>query len=264
METFGDDSLKKILSDKTSGSVELLRKLNNYFSKNRRSIDHIRKIIPKLKKHFPSFENIQRYLSELDRAALRGELLLQFFQKQKNETTSIGKMFVKVLPYIKDRKTILTISNSRTVFELLISLHKINKGLQVIVCESRPKLEGRIMSSRLAKAGIKVQLITDAMMAEYVQKCDAVLIGADIILKNGDVVNKVGSGTLAVLCKEFKKPFYVAADKSKLSKKNKFFQDSEDKNEIWPGAPKEIIIANRYFEIIPKKYIKKVFPGIRN
>lgn len=261
MEELVDALLKKILSDKTSGSVELLRKLNNYFSRNRRNINHIRKIIPGLKKHFRSFENIQKYLSELERTMYYGKLPIRFFQKHKTEVASIDKMFSKALPYFKNRNTILTISNSRTVYGLLAKLQKVNNSLKVIVCESRPKLEGRIIASRLAKAGLKLQLITDAMISEYVQHCDAVLIGADTILTNGSVVNKVGSKPLAIMCKEFKKPFYVAADKSKLSKKNKFVQLDQNKKEIWRGAPKEILIVNRYFETVPKKYITRIFTG---
>ncbi|MCL6100690.1 MAG: translation initiation factor eIF-2B [Bacteroidetes bacterium] len=259
MAIIGDASLKKILSDKTSGSGELLLKLNNYLSKKQKNVHGIQRLIPTLKKHFQSFENIQKYLLELNKLIRTGKLSSKFFLNSDKETRSNNKKFVNALPYFKRHKIVLTISNSRTVLELLKRIRKEKRNLEVIVCESRPKLEGRIMASALAKAGIKVLLITESMMGEYVQKSDAVLIGADTVLKNGDVVNKVGSKTLAILCKEFKKPFFVAADKSKFSMKNKFVQREEDGKEIWHGAPKNIALRNRYFEIIQKSYITKIF-----
>ncbi len=259
MKIVNDDSLKKILSDKISGSGELLRKLNNYFSKKQKNVQYIQGIIPELKKHFCSFENIQKYLSELGRTIRAGNLTSKFFTKSVDYTKTNDKFFFNALPYFKRSKIVLTISNSRTVFALLKRIQKEKRNLEVVVCESRPKLEGRIMASALAKAGIKVQLITESMMAEYAQKSDAVVIGADIILKNGDAVNKAGSKTLAILCSEFEKPFYVVADKLKFSTKSKFKQKDEDSKEIWSGAPKRILIKNHYFEIIPRSYITKIF-----
>ena len=259
MEIISDAALKRILSDKTSGSGELLLKLNNYLSKKQVNVRNIQRLIPKLKKHFQSFENIQKYLLELNKLIRADKLSPEFFTNFSDKTRSSNKIFVNALPYFQRHKIVLTISNSLTVLELLKRIRKEKRNLEVIVCESRPKLEGRIMASSLAEVGIKVQLITESMMSEYVQKSDAVIIGADVILKNGDVVNKVGSKTLAILCKEFKKPFYIAADKSKFSKKNKFVQREELKNEIWRTAPKKILIVNRYFEIIPKTYITKIF-----
>ena len=259
MEIISDAALKRIFSDKTSGSGELLLKLNDYLSKKQENVRNIQRSIPKLKKYFQSFENIRKYLLELNKLIRAGKLSPEFFTNCSSKTRSNNKIFVNALPYFKRHKVVLTISNSRTVLELLKKIRKEKRNLEVIVCESRPKLEGRVMASSLAEVGIKVQLITESMMSEYVQKSDAVIIGADVILRNGDVVNKVGSKTLAILCKEFKKPFYVAADKSKLSKKNKFVQRDEDQKEIWRDAPKNIALRNRYFEIIPKFYITKTF-----
>ena len=259
MGIISDVALKRILSDKTSGSGELLLKLNDYLSKKQENVRNIQRSIPKLKKYFQSFENIRKYLLELNKLIRAGKLSPNFFTNFSSETRSNNKIFVNALSYFKRHKIILTISNSKTVFGLLTRIQKVNRNLKVIVCESRPKLEGRIMASSLAKVGIKVQLITESMTAEFVHKSDAVLIGADVVLKSGDVINKVGSKTLAILCKEFKKPFFIAADKSKFSGKNKFVQREEDRKEIWRHAPKDITIRNRYFEIIPKSYITKIF-----
>ncbi len=156
-------------------------------------------------------------------------------------------------------KRVITLSRSGTVLEILKLWHQKNKKLKVVVCESRPKFEGRLMAKELADNGINVELITDAMMGLYVPKVDAAIIGADTVLKNGNVVNKVGSKSLALLCKEYKKPFYVVTSKSKLSKKKIFKPKKENPQEIWDKKVKNLSISNIYFEEIEKKLITKIF-----
>lgn len=259
MNNIIDAELKKILSDKTSGSAHLLSHLNNYFLRKHDNKKLNGKIIPILKNNFKSFENIQKYLQQIDSLIRRGKLTQDFFLTNADQHLLNEKIFSNALPFLQKKNIILTISNSWTVFELIKKLAHKNKKLEIIVCESRPKLEGRILASRLAKNRIKVSLITESMIARFVQKADAVLIGADAILRSGDVVNKVGSKTLAVLCKEFKKLFFVAADKSKFTAKSKFQQNEEDRKEIWLNTPKGISIKNFYFEVVPKSYITKIF-----
>ena len=122
-----------------------------------------------------------------------------------------------------------------------------NKKLEVIVCESRPKFEGRLMAKELANYDINVELITDAMMGLYVHKIDVAIIGADIILNNGNVVNKVGSSPLALLCREYKKPFYVVSTKSKKSRKIVFKPNQENPEEILKNKIKELISQQYLF-----------------
>lgn len=133
------------------------------------------------------------------------------------------------------------------------------KKITVIVCESRPILEGRLLASNLTKAGINVELITDANIAAAVKKSDCVLIGADIILSNGDVINKTGSLAAAVLCSYYKKPFYAAALHSKFSKKKNYKPAEYNKSEIWKQPPDGLKIRNNYFEAVDSKLITKIF-----
>lgn len=96
------------------------------------------------------------------------------------------------------------------------------------------------------------------MSASHVRKCDCVIIGADTVLRNRSVVNKVGSFQLALLCNYFQKPFYVITEKSKFSLKNEFKQIEESTDEIWKDAPKGVAIKNIYFEKIPASLISKI------
>ncbi len=250
---------KKIISDKTSGSGDLLIKLNEFCKKYFFDIEHPIEFIEEAQNHFSSFQNIQKYLIQLKSIAHSNRLSGKFFHehKIKNET-AYERIFTNALPFLRNKKSILTISNSRTVFETIKKLATVN-STKLTICESRPRFEGRILAKELARSKIKIDLITEAMASDYVRKCDCTLIGADIILKDGSVVNKVGSLQLALLCRHFKKPFYVVAEKSKFSRSKKITHREELPDEIWKDPPKGIAIKNFYFEKIPATLITKIF-----
>ena len=88
------------------------------------------------------------------------------------------------------------------------------KRIQVLVDETRPVLQGaRLTAWELDRLGIPSRLITDSMAGDFMRRGEvqAVIVGADRIAKNGDVANKIGTYTLAVLCRYHNIPFYVAA-----------------------------------------------------
>ena len=88
------------------------------------------------------------------------------------------------------------------------------KKIKVYVTETRPLLQGaRLTCWELKKANITSVLITDSMAGYLMsqKKIDCVIVGADRIALNGDIANKVGTYSLAVLAKEHGIPFYVAA-----------------------------------------------------
>lgn len=68
------------------------------------------------------------------------------------------------------------------------------RQLRAIVCESRPLFEGVALAEAWAAAGVACTLITDAQAAVWCGEADAVLVGADAVLEDGSVVNKVGLG----------------------------------------------------------------------
>jgi methylthioribose-1-phosphate isomerase len=88
------------------------------------------------------------------------------------------------------------------------------KPVRVLACETRPFLQGaRLTAWELSRDGIPVELITDSMAGHFLSRggIEAVVVGADRIAANGDVANKIGTYSLAVLAKENGVPFYVAA-----------------------------------------------------
>lgn len=101
-----------------------------------------------------------------------------------------------------------------TALGVLRSLHRRQLLQWVWVDETRPFLQGaRLTAYELMKDDIPCRLICDNMAGHFMQRgqVDAVIVGADRITRAGDVANKIGTSTLAVLCKEYRIPFYVAA-----------------------------------------------------
>jgi methylthioribose-1-phosphate isomerase len=95
--------------------------------------------------------------------------------------------------------------------------HAQGKRLHVLVDETRPFLQGaRLTAWELHEAGIPQTLITDNMAGYFMARgeVDCVIVGADRIVANGDVANKIGTYTLAVLARAHHIPFYVAAPSS--------------------------------------------------
>jgi len=93
------------------------------------------------------------------------------------------------------------------------------KRVAVFADETRPYLQGaRLTAWELQQEGIDVTLITDSMAGHFFQKgtFDAVVVGADRIAVNGDVANKIGTYTVAVLANAHGVPFYVAAPLSTI------------------------------------------------
>ncbi|MFQ6075884.1 MAG: S-methyl-5-thioribose-1-phosphate isomerase, partial [Candidatus Bathyarchaeia archaeon] len=88
------------------------------------------------------------------------------------------------------------------------------KSLHVIVDETRPRLQGaRLTAWELSYVGIPYTIITDSMAAHLMKRIgvDIVIVGADRIARNGDVANKIGTYSLAIVAREHGVPLYVAA-----------------------------------------------------
>ena len=128
---------------------------------------------------------------------------------------------------IKDGDTILTHCNAGalatagygTALGVIRAAWDAGKKINVLAGETRPFLQGaRLTTWELKKENIPVKLITDSMAGYFMKKneINLVIVGADRIASNGDVANKIGTYTVAILAKEHHLPFYVAAPLSTL------------------------------------------------
>jgi len=144
------------------------------------------------------------------------------------------------------------------------------KRIHVFVDETRPVLQGaRLTAWEMVKEEIPATLITDNMAGFVMQqgKVDLVIVGADRIAANGDVANKIGTYTLAVLAKEHGIPFYVAAPLSTIDNSLKHGDEipieERDGKEVvaFHGtriAPAAIAVYNPAFDVTPHRYITAI------
>ena len=97
--------------------------------------------------------------------------------------------------------------------------HQQQRPIHVFVDETRPFLQGaRLTAWELQRAGVPLTLITDNMAAYFMRRgeVDCVIVGADRVVANGDIANKIGTYGLAVLARAHGIPFYVAAPSSTI------------------------------------------------
>jgi methylthioribose-1-phosphate isomerase len=144
------------------------------------------------------------------------------------------------------------------------------KKLHVFADETRPFLQGsRLTAWELMKDGIPTTLIADNMAGAMMRrgKIDAVVVGADRIAANGDVANKIGTYTVAVLAKEHGIPFYVAAPTSTVDLNtpdgSKIPIEERASTEVTHLAGKQIapdavLVENPAFDVTPSKYVTAI------
>jgi len=131
---------------------------------------------------------------------------------------------------LKDGWTVLTHCNAGalatvdygTALGVIRAAVESGKRIKVFADETRPYLQGaRLTAWELSKDGIDVTVITDNMAGWLMKKglINAVIVGADRIAINGDVANKIGTYTVAVLAKKHGIPFFVAAPTSTIDPK---------------------------------------------
>jgi methylthioribose-1-phosphate isomerase len=144
------------------------------------------------------------------------------------------------------------------------------KKIAVLADETRPFLQGaRLTAWELVKDGIDTTVITDNMAGTMMKggNIDLVVVGADRIAANGDVANKVGTYTVAVLAKEHGIPFYVAAPLSTIDLATPDgsgipIEERPDREVTHVGpsrlTPEGARIRNPAFDVTPAKYVTAI------
>jgi len=136
----------------------------------------------------------------------------------------LGKHGVALLRHAKHIMThcnagALATAGYGTALGVLRALKESGSVFDVFVNETRPFLQGaRLTAWELKKEKIPATLITDNMAGSLMQngKVDAIVVGCDRVAANGDVANKIGTYTLAVLARRHGIPFYVAGPTSSI------------------------------------------------
>jgi ribose 1,5-bisphosphate isomerase len=149
-----------------------------------------------------------------------------------------------------DCERVMTFSYSSTVERILLDL-----GIsEAVLTESRPKYEGRELAKALASAGLHVTLGVDSAICKLMRNVDAVIVGADSVLYDGSIVNKVGTYPLALASREMGVHLYSVCDTWKFNVLhylgNEVVLEEKELEEVAADL-KGVEVKNPYFEIVP-------------
>ncbi len=156
--------------------------------------------------------------------------------------------------------TVMTHSLSGTVLAVLTAC--VAQIERVIVLEGRPRYEGREVALALSKSGASIILITDAQADIFVPVCHAIVVGADTILANGDILNKAGTALLAWAAHGHRIPFYVLCETLKISPQNWSGDlaqlEEKEATEVLEQHIPGVSVRNFYFDRTPSKLVTSV------
>ncbi len=223
----------------------------------------------RMRRAVPPHADIPGILESLEREA---ELILS---EDVETNRTMGAHGAALLP---DHGAVLTHCNAGalatagygTALGVLRAGRERGKDIRVFATETRPLLQGaRLTTWELARDGFDPTLITDSMVGYFLKAgdIDCVILGADRIAMNGDVANKIGTYTIAVLAKENGVPFYVAAPTSTVDPA----LPSGKEIPIEHRAPEEVTrfrsertapagvrAANPAFDVTPHRYVSAI------
>lgn len=165
---------------------------------------------------------------------------------------------------ITNGSRILTHCHSNLVVGALKKAYDNGIDFEVICTETRPRYQGRITAKSLCEYGIKTTQIVDSAVSTHLKKCDLFLTGADVVLHNGSMMNKIGTHTISIAAKHFKTP-HVVLTSTHCIETDIFVSLNEsveqrDIDEIWKeadGRPKNLVLKNPSFDITPSELIDK-------
>jgi methylthioribose-1-phosphate isomerase len=211
-------------------------------------------------------------------AIIRGRMIEEALRIREDDIAICRAIGRHGAPLVPDARTVLTHCNAGalatagygTALGVIRAAIESGKHIDVFADETRPFLQGaRLTVWELQQDGIPTTLITDNMAGHFLKsgRIGCVVVGADRIAANGDVANKIGTYSVAVLAKENGVPFFVAAPISTLD----LSLDSGDAIPIeqraasevthvfgQPVAPEGTSAAHPAFDVTPARYISAI------
>lgn len=180
----------------------------------------------------------------------------QFLNNLKDSKERIGEIGAK---RIRNNSLIFTHCHSSTVTHVLGKAKQQGRNFEVIVTETRPVLQGRLTAREMLKLGIKTTLIVDSAARYFMNKVDLAIVGADAVTSEGNVINKIGTSTMALLAQEARTPFYAVTELLKFDPATTLgdFEKIEERipSEIWKDPPEKLLIRNPAFDVTRRDFI---------
>lgn len=230
------------------------------------AIDRMRALYRRLREQGVSLATLRQRLVDEAKLVLREDIA---------SNRALGRHGAPLLP---DRGTVMTHCNAGalatggygTALGVIRAAVETGNPISVLANETRPFLQGaRLTVWELQRDNIPVTLLTDNMAGHLMQRGDvqAVVVGADRIAANGDVANKIGTYSLAVLAKENNIPFYVAAPTStydgNLASGTDIPIEERAPDEVTEIrgqriAPPQTPACNPAFDVTPNRYVSAI------
>ena len=205
-------------------------------------------------------------------ADLKKELLVHhktFLDKMDEDAKKIAKFGSDE---ITNGANILIHCHSTTTTKILKKAYDDNKNPHVSCLETRPLFQGRLTARELSGHGIDTTLYVDSAAGSIINKMDLVLTGADAITADGDLINKIGTYSIAQLAKMHAVRFLCAAEIYKYDPLTRFGKkepiEQRDPNEVWGTGlyakesaknfikpPRKLRIQNPAFDRTPASFI---------
>ena len=248
---------------------------------------HLRSVGQLFRSTRPTAVNLAWAVERMLRSAsLEEDSVQDMFQRLRNEALLVAfedaaactQMGLYGASLIADGDVLLTHCNagalatagSGTALAPIYTAHKSGKRVHVFVDETRPVLQGaRLTAWELQQEGVPLTLITDNMAGHFMHHggIKAVFVGADRIAANGDVANKIGTYSVAVLAHAHAIPFYVVAPCStidlSLASGEGIPIEQRNVEEVTTVrgtviAPTGVHVANPAFDVTPHEYITAI------
>jgi len=189
-------------------------------------------------------------------ADIVSEASQQFLADLENSTKKIAEIGAR---RIKNDHVILTHCHSSTVTNLLKRAKHEGRNFEVICTETRPMFQGQTTAKEMLDLGIKTTFIADSAIRFFMNQVDLVLVGADAITSEGNVINKIGTSMVALAAQESRTPFYVVSELLKFDPATMYgdYEKIEERspNEVWKNAPKDLVIRNPAFDVTRRDFI---------
>ena len=203
---------------------------------------------------------VTRYRAE-DLDSARQAMVANAERFIENSQKAVEKIGLIGSRRIRDGDTVLTHCNSLAAISVISTAHKAGKKIRVIATESRPRFQGITTIGMLEEMGIETELIVDSAARSVMSEVDLVVVGADVITANGNLVNKIGTAQIALCAQEARTSFMVAAETYKFSPGTILGElvtiEERDPEEVLPEISKyrHVRVRNPAFDITPHQYI---------
>jgi len=246
MPAVWDEAVRGFAGDRTSGALELTLRAIDLMAgaadRSEKEVDALAHSLAAAQPAMAGVRNAAQFCAKALKDSRRGGVsytatVSQFRRYVETSRPRAGRQLLKVVP---GEVSVLTLSYSSTVIAALELLHGRHQVITVTVLESLPGGEGKSTADRVQEMGMAVKTAPDSRRDEAVEGCDLVLLGADAILRDGGIVNKVGSLELARAARAAGKRLYVCAETIKLD------LSADSTLQLPPGS---------WFEVVPPELV---------